>query len=81
MITTLGKFEGQPDCTPWMYQDSTDGTWEQDGSVVWRLILSEDADMFPDLREDVGKYVVLEESDQGSVTLHVLDDPPFHPAL
>ena len=72
LITTPGKFEGEMDYTKYFYEQSLDGTWEQDtlengDNVVWATVTKEEGDHFIDIEE--GDTVVLLEMDVGFVSL------------
>jgi hypothetical protein len=77
IIQDPGKFEGEMVYVPYFYDMVMNGFSDESGEG-WDAfqISAEDAQMFPELKDDVGKYMVIEYSDQGFVSGTVSDEVP-----
>ena len=72
-IANPGKFEGEMRYVPHMYDDSLEGCWEQDGSVVWSFIDETDIKQWPELEGKEGNVIALEEFDNGFIVSKIYE--------
>lgn len=76
LITSPGKFQGEPRWAPYFWEMAMDGCidGEEDDLTVWfDVIEPDDTDEFPELRQF--KVVKLREDANGFVHCHTVDRP------
>ena len=78
MVEGPGKFEAEPAYVAYFWEKSMDGYFDTiyfDGShVEYTRISADDVDIFPELAESAGRYIALQESEQGLVYASILDE-------
>jgi hypothetical protein len=77
IVSCPGKFEGESAFVSYFWEQSLDGLFSHidfaDESLDYCEISEDDARIFPDLKDDIGKFIVLGESEQGFVRGRIVD--------
>ena len=83
LVHSPGKFQGEESYVPYYWDLAFDGSGEciisddPEDTMYYFLIVSEDAEEFPELRKFVGQYILLRESEQGFVIGRII---PYDPS-